>query len=601
MAKKYFSERNLKFLLYEVFDAESLTAHEYYGDHNKKTFDLVLNSAGKIAKDLLWPIFEEMDRNPPELENGTIKVHPNVKKIMREFGQGGWISTIVPYELDGEQLPHLIACACSFIFMAANYSASVYTMLCDCSARLIENFGSKDLYDCYVPNMRAGKWQGTMALTEPEAGSSLSDLTTTAKPTDKGHYLIFGQKIFISGGDSDAVDNVVHLLLGKIEGGPAGVKGISLFVVPKLRVEDDGTLVPNDVNTSGVYHKLGYRGCPIAQLSFGDKGKCRGYLVGEPHKGLVYMFQMINEARVGVGLGATSMATAAYYASLEYAKDRKQGRRIGQKDPTKPPVHIIEHADVKRMLLFQRSIIEGSLSLAFQCSKYLDLEKVGSDDEKRKCSILLDLLNPIMKSYPSEMAIHSISQGLQILGGSGFCDDYPLEQYYRDCRIHPIHEGTTAIHGIDLLGRKTVIYDGMACELYISEVGQTIEQAKVYPELVPFAQKLSDAMEKLQALTDLLKELREEKGDEIYLSDATLYLEYFGIICIAWQWLLQGVSINKALAGKVKKKDERFYRGKFAALQYFFEYELPKTLGLEARLRKNDGLTVSLTAEMFDD
>ena len=217
MAKKYFSERNLKFLLYEVFDAESLTAHEYYGDHNKKTFDLVLNSAGKIAKDLLWPIFEEMDRNPPELENGTIKVHPNVKKIMREFGQGGWISTIVPYELDGEQLPHLIACACSFIFMAANYSASVYTMLCDCSARLIENFGSKDLYDCYVPNMRAGKWQGTMALTEPEAGSSLSDLTTTAKPTDKGHYLIFGQKIFISGGDSDAVDNVVHLLLGKIE------------------------------------------------------------------------------------------------------------------------------------------------------------------------------------------------------------------------------------------------------------------------------------------------------------------------------------------------------------------------------------------------
>jgi len=355
------------------------------------------------------------------------------------------------------------------------------------------------------------------------------------------------------------------------------------------------------VDTSGVYHKLGYRGCPIAQLSFGDKGECRGYLVGEPHKGLFYMFQMMNEARVGVGLGATCMATAAYYASLEYAKERKQGRKIGQKDPTKPPVKIIEHADVKRMLLFQRSIIEGSLSLALQCSRYLDLEKMVSGEEKKKYSILLDLLTPIVKSYPSEMAIHSISQGLQIFGGSGFCDDYPLEQYYRDCRIHPIHEGTTAIHGIDLLGRKTVIYDGKAYDLYLSEVGQTIEQAKAYPELALYTQKLSGAMDKLQALTDFLKELRKEKGDEIYLSDATLYLEYFGIICIAWQWLLQGVSIQKALVGKVKKKDERFYRGKLAALQYFFEYELPKTLGLEERLRNNDGLTVSLTAELFDD
>ena len=327
MAKKSFSDINLKFLLYDVFDVVSLTEYDYYSEHNKKSFDMVLSSAARIAKDLLGPIFEEMDRNQPELQNGTIKVHPNVRRIMREFGEGGWISTIVPYDLDGEQLPLMIANACLFVFMTANYSATAYPMLTDGAARLIEHFGSKELYERYVPKMRAGTWQGTMALTEPEAGSSLGDITTSATPTDDGYYLIRGQKIFISGGDSDAFDNVVHLLLGRIEGAPAGVKGISLFVVPKHRIKDDGTLTFNDVSTSGVYHKLGYRGCPIAQLSFGDKNACRGYLVGEPHHGLKYMFQMMNEARIGVGLGATAMATAAYYASLEYTKERKQGRK----------------------------------------------------------------------------------------------------------------------------------------------------------------------------------------------------------------------------------------------------------------------------------
>jgi alkylation response protein AidB-like acyl-CoA dehydrogenase len=601
MAKKYYSERNLKFLLHEVFNAQSLTDHEYYADHSKKTFDMVLSSAGKIAKDMLWPIFEEMDRKPPEMENGTIKVHPDVKKILREFGSGGWISAIVPYDLDGEQLPHMVAYACQFIFMSANYSAAAYTGLCDGAARLIENFGTQELYDRYVPNMRAGIWQGTMALTEPEAGSSLTDLSTTATPTDDDHYLISGQKIFISGGDSDAVDNVVHLCLARIEGAPVGIRGISLFVVPKLRVENDGSLTPNDVTTAGIFHKLGYRGCPIAHLSFGDKNQCRGYLVGEANNGLKYMFQMMNEARVGVGLGATAMATAAYYASLEYANERKQGRKIGQKDPLMPPVAIIEHADVKRMLLFQRAIVEGSLSLALQCSKYLDLEMVTTGDEKYRYTILLDLLTPVLKSYPSEMAIQSISQGLQIFGGSGFCDDYPLEQYYRDCRIHPIHEGTTAIHGIDLLGRKTVIYDGKAYEFYLEEVRACIKEAKAWPELSAHAGLLADAMDKLEALTAFLKETRQEKGDEVYLADATLYLEYFSISCIAWQWLIQGIAIQKSLQGKVKKKDQKFYKGKMATLSFFYAYELPKTLGLEVRLRNNDGLTVNTTGEYFVD
>ena len=482
MATKFVSERNIKFLLYEVFDLESLTKYEYYSEHNRKMFDMVLKAAVKLGKDLLFPIFEEMDRNQPELVDGEVKVHSSVKTIMKEFGEGGWIASRVPFDQDGEQLPNMVADICEFIFAAANYSANAYPGLTFGASHLIESFGSKELYDRYVPKMRSGEWQGTMALTEPEAGSSLSDITTMAEPTAKGYYQIRGQKIFISAGDHDGVDNVVHLMLAKITGAPAGVKGISLFVVPKKRMETDGTLVSNDVAASGVYHKLGYRGCPIVQLSLGDKNDCRGWLVGEPHSGLKYMFQMMNEARIGVGMGAAAMATAAYYASLEYTKTRCQGRKLGQKDPNLPPVPIIEHADVKRMLLFQRAVIEGAQSLLMQCSKFVDFQKVLAGEEREKYHLLLEILTPIAKTYPSEMGIQSISQGLQCLGGSGYCDDYPLEQYYRDCRIHPIHEGTTGIQGMDLLGRKVIMHDGQAFLLYISELQRHDNDAKEYQD-----------------------------------------------------------------------------------------------------------------------
>ncbi|UCE54182.1 MAG: acyl-CoA dehydrogenase [Desulfobacterales bacterium] len=601
MATKFISERNIKFLLYEVFDMESLTQYKYYREHNRKTFDMVLKAAIKLAKDLLWPVFEEMDRNQPQLVNGEVKVHPSVRKMMKEFGAGGWITSRVPFDLDGEQLPHLMADVCDFIFQAANYSANAYAGLTAGAAHLIESFGSKELYDTYVPNMYAGKWQGTMALTEPEAGSSLADITTMAEPTDEGHYLIKGQKIFISAGDHDGVENIVHLMLAKIHGAPPGVKGISLFVVPKKRIDQDGKLVPNDVVASGVYHKLGYRGCPIVQLSLGDKNDCRGWLVGEPHNGLRYMFQMMNEARIGVGMGATSMATAAYYASLDYAKTRRQGRRVSQKDPTLPPIPIIEHADIKRMLLFQRAVVEGSLSIIMQCSKYVDLMKVLPEEKKEKYHLLLEILTPVAKSYPSEMGVHSISQGLQCLGGSGYCDDYPLEQYFRDSRIHPIHEGTTGIQAMDLLGRKVIMQNGQAFMLYAAELQEAISKAKKFQELEDATRQLGQALNRLEKVTKHLLELAQSKGPEHFLADATLYLEFFGIVAIAWQWLLQGIAIQKASNNDAKKKDLNFYHGKMCALRYFFGYELPKTLGLAERLLNGDGLTVDMTTEFFND
>jgi alkylation response protein AidB-like acyl-CoA dehydrogenase len=602
MASKFYSQKNLEFMLYEVFDLVSLTEADYFKDHNKKVFDMVLKEAGKLAKNLFFPIFAEMDRQQPELVNGEVIVHPSVRKILDAQSKGGWLTSTLPYELDGDQLPGTLNTAAFFIFAAANYSASAFGSLTTGAAGLLLTFGSEDLKNRYVPKLLEAKWQGTMALTEPEAGSSLSDITTAAIPTAQDHYLVKGQKIFISAGDHNATENVVHLMLARIEGAPPGVKGISLFMVPKKRIEADGSLKPNDVVTSGVYHKLGYRGCPIVQLSIGDRDDCHGWLVGEPHHDLKYMFQMMNEARIDVGIGATSISTAAYYAALDYSQTRKQGRKVDQKDPSQPPVPIIEHADVKRMLLFQKAVNEGSLSLLLQCAWYIDLQStLPEGEEKEKYHLLLELLTPIAKTYPSEMGILAISQGLQCLGGSGYCDDYPLEQYYRDARIHPIHEGTTAIQGMDLLGRKISMKNGQALAYFVEEINRTISTASEYQELHPLAEKLQGAFTKLHQINSHLAEVAQTKGPEAFLADATLYLEFFSIIAIAWQWLLQGIAACQAMEKKVTKKEVDFYQGKLMTLRYYFAYELPKTESLNIRLLESDWVTLEMTTDLFSD
>lgn len=599
MASKFISKRNLQFLLYEVFDLLSLTKYEFYAMHNRQMFDMVLDTGIKMAEESLYPILAEMDRTPPELSGGSVKVHPNVRKLMREFGEGGWIGSIHPESAGGFQLPLMLDNACNFIFSAANYSAGVYPGLSKGAAGLIINFGSQELIDAYVPQLLSGEWQGTMALTEPQAGSSLTDITTSAEPTAVGWYKMRGRKIFTSAGEHDGVDNIIHLMLAKIPGGPAGVKGISLFVVPKKRLEN-GKLVSNDVAASEVYHKMGYRGAPIMGLSLGENGDCHGYLVGEAHQGLRYMFQMMNEARLGVGMGAAAIASAAYYAALDYSRERTQGRKPNEKDPSKPQVPIIEHADVKRMLLFQKAIVEGSLSLLMQCSYYADMVKVLPEgDEKRGYELLLDILTPIAKTYPSEMGIHSVSQSLQCLGGYGYCDDFPIEQYYRDARIHPIHEGTTAIHGMDLLGRKVTMKDGAAFKLYLTEIRKAMEQAQAIADFQPLTKQLDDALESFQRVTTHLLGLAGSSGTELFLADATLYLELFGIITMGWQWLKQGLTVQAKLQANPSAADAAFYQGKLAAMRYFFAYELPKTLGLESTLMAGNSLTVELESKVL--
>ncbi|MCP4605815.1 MAG: acyl-CoA dehydrogenase [Proteobacteria bacterium] len=601
MSDKHVSMRNLEFLLYEVFDLESLTKFPLFQDHSRKIFDLVLETGLKMGKDLLAPSFAEMDRNPPELVDGQVKVHPMVRTIMKECGESGWISAHASYEHGGQQMPMSIMTAFRFILSAANYSASVYPFLTTGAAHLILDFGSDELIQTYVPKMFAGQWQGTMAMTEPQAGTSLTDLTTTAYPTDQGFYKIKGQKIFISAAEHDGVDNVVNLMLAKVEGAPPGVKGISLFVVPKLRPTKSGELEPNDIICSTIYHKLGYRGSPITQLAIGEDDNCRGWLVGEEHKGLRYMFQMMNEARIDVGLGAVSIASAAYYSALEYTNERPQGRKVTSKDPLTPQIPIIEHADVKRMLLFQRAVIEGSLSLILQCSRYVDLSHTLDGEEKEKIKLLLEILTPIAKTYPSEMGILSVSQSIQCMGGYGYCDEFPVEQHYRDARIHPIHEGTTGVQGMDILGRKVVMKDGRAFMLYLEEVGKTIQEAGSIEELSVQANALSNAIEKLKDVTSHLIGFALKGEIELFLADATLYLEFFGIITIGWQWLKQAVFAKRALKNGPSKAGEKFYNGKLYTFRYFFGYELPKIEGLAARLMNSDGLTVAMKPEFFED
>ncbi len=599
MAKKYVSKRNLEFMLYEVFDIVSLTKYPYYETHNKKLFDMTLDAALKLAKDLLYPNFEEMDRKAPYLENGKVKVHPSVRTVMEQFGEGGWIAAKFEEKFGGEQLPYLIADACQFIFTAANYSASVFPGLTAKAARLITSFGSQEQNDTFVEKMLNGEWQGTMALTEPQAGSSLADITTTAYPTDKGYYQIKGQKIFISAGDHDGVDNVVHLMLAKIDGAPAGVRGISMFIVPNQRPTASGSLEPNDVTVTQIYHKMGYRGAPITELSIGEKNDCRGYLVGEPHKGLSYMFQMMNGSRLSVGMAAIGISSAAYYAALDYARQRPQGRL--ESDPTKPQVPIIEHADIRRLLLYQRSFVEGAFSLSMQCCRYADIETAADGEEKERAHLLLDLLIPVAKSYPAETSVRSTSQAIQCFGGYGYCEDFPVEQLYRDTRIHTLHEGTTGIQGMDILGRKVRMKEGRAFTLYLEEVRKAISEAQAVDELNAYGERLSAALAGLEKVTADLKALGEAKGNRVMLADATLYLDYFSLITIAWQWLLQAIAAVKGLAGKPSKSNTHFYQGKLLTARYFFHYELPKADAFATRLAEQEEITLAMEKEYFAD
>jgi butyryl-CoA dehydrogenase len=603
MADKYVDIDTLKYLLYDVHELEKLLERERFVDHDKESLDMFLDSSKDFADRELFPYFKEMDENPAFHKDGQVYVHKQVETMMKKGGELGFISSSFDYEVGGLQIPLMASTASSYILDAANNHLPGYAGLTQGAAELIIHFAKKDLLDKYVPEMLAGNWGGTMCLTEPQAGSSLSDIVTKATPHENGYYNISGQKIFISAGDNQYLDNIVHLVLARVEGAPKGTKGISLFIVPKNRKLDDGSLEPNDVTSVADFQKMGQKGYCTTHLGFGDKEDCRGWLVGEENNGLSCMFVMMNAARIGVGRAASAIASAAYYASLQYANERPQGRKLssdGKKNVEESQSLIIEHPDVRRMLLLQKAVVEGSMSLVLLAAKYYDLESTAqSKEEKIKYNTLLEMIIPVVKTYPSDAGAYSVNNGLQVLGGYGFCSDFILQQYYRDIRISAIYEGTTGIQSQDLLGRKITMNNGEGLKLLLAEIIETITKASNYPELKEYCDSLSKKIKLSEKILQILMPYALKGDFEKYLADASIFMEFFSLVIVGWNWLEIAANSQEALKNGDKKYSEIFYKSKIETMKYFFEYELPKTVSHSEIIMNPSSVTIKKEGEIL--
>ncbi|MFC0315004.1 acyl-CoA dehydrogenase [Gordonia phosphorivorans] len=568
----FMSREDLDFLLYEWLDVAALTERPRFAEHSRETFDAVLDLSHDMAAKLFAPHNKKSDQTEPQIgPDGKVVLLDEVATAVRAFAEAGLNAGSFDEELGGMQLPHTVSRASMVNFQAANAATSSYGFLTVGNANLLAKYGSPEQIDTWVRPMLEGRFSGTMCLSEPQAGSSLADITTRALPNGDGTYAITGTKMWISAGDHEITENIVHLVLAKAPGGGPGTKGISLFVVPKFLT--DGTR--NDVALVGLNHKMGNRGTTNTLLNFGDGtfgvdgvDGAVGYLVGEEHHGLRYMFNMMNEARIGVGFLATALGYAGYLQSVEYAKTREQGRPIDVKGPDVAPVPIIEHADVKRMLLAQKAYAEGALALGLYASRLVDEETTAPDEADRaRAHTLLEVLTPIVKSWPSQWCLEANSLAIQVHGGYGYTREFDVEQYYRDNRLNPIHEGAHGIHGLDLLGRKVIMDSGAGFAVLADAIGATVARAAAAGgEAATYSEALATALARLAEVTATAW----ASGDPaVALANATAYLEAAGHIVVAWMWLEQLLAVGD--------REGAFFSGKRAAARYFFIYELPKT------------------------
>lgn len=593
---KYYDPQTLSFLLSEVHHLDELLKAERFAAFDRPSIDLLLDAVKDFSDTSLFPYVKEMDEKPSVFKDGKVTIHERFGPAMQKAGEMGLIGAFMDEEDGGMQLPVMVFNALYFIMESANNHVPGYFGLTAGAANLLVTFATEELKQRYVPKMLEMKWGGTMCLTEPQAGSSLSDITTSAKALPDGTYALKGQKIFISASDHQYSDNFIHLVLGRIEGSPAGTKGVSLFVVPQYHVNEDGSLGDyNHVDVVGEFEKLGQRSYCTNHLAFGDSGESVGHLVGEPNKGLTYMFQMMNEARIATGRMGTGIATAAYYASLQYAKERPQGRKLqssGKKDPSEEQTLIINHPDVKRMLLHQKSIVEACLSLILQCSYYVDKQMTTEGEEKNAYHLLAEILTPVAKTYPSEAGKDAVDTGLQVLGGYGYMMDFILQQYLRDIRIISIYEGTTGIQSMDLLGRKVTMMDGAALKLLAKEMEAVIGAAMQKEELKGYAMQLGENAKLIEvALAHVLPHAM--KGDhERFLADATIFMDLFSTVVIAWQWLKIGLAASE-------QEDANFKESKLLTLDYFYKYELSRCKGLQKTICHDSDVTLRMKSELF--
>jgi alkylation response protein AidB-like acyl-CoA dehydrogenase len=600
MAIPLLNRRDLQFLLYELLEVERLTQYARYAEHGRETFDAALDLAENIAAAQFAPHNRKADLNEPELVDGRVRLIPEVKPALDAYNAAGFLRAHLDYAEDGMQLPHVIATACDSFFQAANVGTAAYTMLSKGAANLLSVYGSEAQKSRFMRPIHAGRFSGTMCLSEPHAGSSLADIRTRAEPQPDGSYRLTGAKMWISGAEHELSENIINLVLAKIPGGPQGVKGISLFIVPKFRVNDDGTLgARNDVRVAGLNHKMGYRGTVNTFLKFGENGDCVGYLIGQPHTGMAQMFHMMNESRIAVGMGAVMLGYAGYQHSLAYAKERPQGRHPDQKDPSSAPVMLVEHADVKRMLLAQKCIVEGGYALGLFGATLVDQQQNDPEPVRRtEAGQLLELLTPIIKAWPSQWCLKANELAIQVLGGAGYTRDYPVEQYYRDNRLNPIHEGTNGIQALDLLGRKVLMNEAAALRLLSQRIVQTVEASKADAELQPLSAALAKGMETLAKTTLVLAQALQGGKLRLGLANAALYLEMMGHLVVAWLWLRQAQLAQRALPRAVGAEHD-FYAGKLQACRYFFHYELPLALQHAKLLQALDSTTLDMQPQWF--
>jgi alkylation response protein AidB-like acyl-CoA dehydrogenase len=580
----------LDFLLYDWLKADELTSRDRFADHSRETFDAVFDTCERIAREKYAPFNRTLDIEEPRFDGEKVILPKCTQDAYDAFAQSGMLSAAQDYEIGGMQLPYTVEAAAHTFFAMASVSMGS-GMLTVGNANLLMVHGTDVQKKVFALNEFSGRWSGTMCLSEPQAGSSLSDIVTRAVPDGADfesdplgpRFRITGNKMWISAGEHELTENIIHLVLAKIPGPDGkpipGTKGISLFIVPKKLVDTQGELTGqrNDVALAGLNHKLGWRGTTNTLLNFGEgkfpvdgKPGAVGYLVGRPHEGLRCMFHMMNEARIGVGMAAVMLGMAGYYASLEYARNRPQGRPVGPagKDPSKPQVRIIEHADVKRMLLAQKSYCEGALALALYCARLVDEQHTGAPGAADEARLLLEVLTPIAKSWPSEWCLEANSLAIQVHGGYGYTRDFPVEQYWRDNRLNMIHEGTHGIQAADLLGRKVMMEGGRGLELLAGRIDGTIERASHRPGLVEHARALGKALVQVQDAT----RAAWSTGDPAQaLVNAVPYMQAFGHMVIAWIWLDVALTVPELAA-----QQSPVHQGRLRATRYFFHYELPK-------------------------
>ena len=573
----FIDPRDIAFWLYDWLGADALTGHPAYADHSRETFDAVLELADRLAADRFATHYKKSDRVEPTLENGAVHVIPEIKQALKDYAEAGLFAASFAPENGGLGLPHVVDAAVLAHFMAANIATAGFPMLTAANARVLVKFGTPAQIETFALPEIAGKTFGTMCLSEPQAGSSLADVMTRAVADGEDElgprYRLTGNKMWISSGDHDITDNIIHLVLAKIPGEdgklPPGTGGITLFIVPK--VLPDGTR--NDVRVAGLNHKMGYRGIPNCLLNFGEASGAVGWRLGAAGQGLAIMFHMMNEARIFVGLGAAALAARGYRQSLDYARERLQGRPASVKDPSQPQRPIIEHADVKRMLLAQKAFSEGALSLILYCAHLIDRERIAGDEtERARLSALLGLLTPVAKSWPSEFGLAANDFAIQIHGGYGYTRDFDVEQVYRDNRLNPIHEGTHGIQAIDLLGRKIIRDKGIALAVLGAEIAQTVADASAIPAHAELAGELDHLWDRVDAVARRLMALGDPAGP---LDNASAFLTAFGHLVVGWLWLDQATIIHGNL-----EIDRSFREGKLRACRYFIAVELPKAAAL---------------------